>query len=311
MNSMQTQLVHTVRSFNRFYTNILGLLDRHMPDSDFSLSEARVLYEIGHMENCTAKKLIGELKIDSGYLSRIIKRFEKHGLTYRVRSESDGRLYYLFLTDKGKEILSKLNEASDRQIDQLLGGLQGYNQKKLLEGMQTVKNALAKDPDMTGEAITLRYELKPGDVGQLIHMHGWIYAEECGYNHMFEGYVCKTFHDFFENYSPKKDRIWMAEACGNIIGAIAIVGHSEKRAQLRWFILHPEYRGLGLGKRLLKEAMKYCKDMGYKNIFLQTTEDQITAINMYRKAGFQKAGEHPENAWGKNLVELTYVLNLP
>ncbi len=158
--------------------------------------------------------------------------------------------------------------------------------------------------------ITLRSELKPGDVGQLIYMHGWIYAKECGYNYMFEGYVCKTFYDFLAKYSPDKDRLWFAQAGETIIGAIAIVGHSAARAQLRWFILHPDYRGIGLGSKLLKEALQYCREKEYKTVFLETTQDQKTALQMYQKVGFRKVAEHENHIWGKDLVELTYELNL-
>ncbi|SHI27302.1 bifunctional helix-turn-helix transcriptional regulator/GNAT family N-acetyltransferase [Desulfosporosinus lacus] len=311
MNSIYTPLVHTIRSFNRFYTNILGLLEHHMFDSDFSLSEVRVLYEIGHMENCTSKKLIEELRIDSGYLSRIIKRLDKQELTYRVQSTEDGRLYYLYLTDNGKESLSKLNDRSDQQIYQMIVQLEEQNQKRLIEGMQAIESALSRDSVSRKEKINLRYELKPGDVGQLIHLHGWIYAQECGYNHVFEGYVCKTLSNFFENYSPQKDRFWFAEADGEMIGAIAIVGHSAEKAQLRWFILHPEFRGIGLGNKLLNEAMQYCREKGYKNLFLVTTEDQKTAVKMYLKAGFRKVAAHENHAWGKDLIEQTFELNLP
>lgn len=311
MNSRYTPLIHIIRRFNRFYTNILGLLDKHMLDSKFSLAEARVLYDIGHMEICTAKGLIEELKIDPGYLSRIIKHFEKDNLIYRVRSPEDGRLYYLYLTDKGKDTLSKLDDLSNDQIYQMISCLLEQDQMSVVESMKTIENALSGKPVLANEKVKIRCDLRPGDVGYLIHLHGWIYAEECGYNHMFEGYVCKTIFDLFENYSSEKDRLWFAEVNGKMIGAIAIVGHSAIQAQLRWFILHPAFRGIGLGRTLLNEAMKYCKERGYQQVFLETTEDQKTAIGMYMKAGFRKVAEHENKVWGKKLVEQTYELNLP
>ena len=173
-----------------------------------------------------------------------------------------------------------------------------------------IKDALSEKSVIEGEKVQIRCDLRPGDVGYLIHLHGWIYAEECGYNHMFEGYVCKTFYNFFENYNSDKDRLWFAEVDGKMVGAIAIVGHSEMRAQLRWFILHPSYRGMGLGKTLLNEAMKYCKEKPFKQVFLETTEDQKMAILMYLKLGFKKVSERENKAWGKNLVEQTYEINL-
>jgi len=310
VNMIQPTVIRDIRRFNRFYTNILGLLDQHMLNSDFSLSEIRVLYEIGHGENCTAKKLIEELKIDSGYLSRIIRRFEKQGLTYRMQSSDDGRLYYLYLTEAGKGIMAELNDMSDQQIQQLLAQLRDNNQLELVKGMQVIEQALANRPSPEKEEIRIRCDLRPGDIGYLIHLHGWIYAQDCGYNHVFEGYVCKTFYEFMANYHSDKDRLWFAEANGEIVGAIAIVGHSPERAQLRWFILHPEFRGRGLGQRLLKEALQYSRDKGYRQLFLETTDDQQTAIRMYTKVGFQKVREVSHSAWGVNHVEQTYELIL-
>ncbi|VBB08940.1 acyl-coa n-acyltransferase [Lucifera butyrica] len=310
MDSAATPLIQSIRRFNRFYTNILGLLDQHMPDSDFSLSEARVLYEIGHTGNCTATKLIEELRMDPGYLSRMIKRFETHSLIYRVKSLEDGRLYYLYLTEQGKKALSKLDALSDRQIAQMIGRLAAEEQKELINGMKTIETALAAKPVLAEESVIIRSELKPGDAGWLIYLHGWIYAEECGYNSVFEGYVCKTFYEFLVAYNPNKDRLWLAEANGEIVGAVAIVGHSSPKAQLRWFILHPQFRGRGLGNRLLSEALQYCREKGVGRVFLETTEDQKTAIAMYRKAGFRKVAEHENNTWGKTLIEQTYELNL-
>lgn len=153
MNSVHHPIIQAVRRFNRFYTNILGLLDQHMLNSDFSLSEARVLYEIGNTPNCTAKMLIELLSIDPGYLSRIIKRFEKMGLAYREQSKEDGRLYYLFLTDQGKETLARLNGLSDGQIYQMISRLPEQEQLQLARGMQSIEAALSEKPALTGEEI--------------------------------------------------------------------------------------------------------------------------------------------------------------
>ncbi|MDP4159151.1 MAG: helix-turn-helix domain-containing GNAT family N-acetyltransferase [Bacillota bacterium] len=311
MNSRYINLIHIIRRFNRFYTNILGLLDKHIYESEFSLAEVRVLYDIGHTEFCTAKKLIEELKIDPGYLSRIIKRFENDSLIYRVQSSEDGRLYYLYLSDKGKDTLSRLDDLSNDQIYKMISCLPEQDKMSVVESMETIENALSEKPIKNREKIIIRNELRPGDVGYLIHLHGWIYAQECEFNYMFEGYVCKTIFDLFNNYNVEKDRFWFAEANGEMIGAIAIVGHSANRAQLRWFILNPLFRGIGLGNTLLNEAMKYCKKKGYKQVFLVTTDDQKIAIKMYMKVGFRKVAEHENKVWGKKLIEQTYELNLP
>jgi ribosomal protein S18 acetylase RimI-like enzyme len=159
-------------------------------------------------------------------------------------------------------------------------------------------------------AVNLRTALLPGDVGLLISLHGRIYNEGCGYDHRFEGYVCKTFYDLFQNYSPEKDRFWFAEDNGRMVGAIAIVGHSAEVAQLRWFILEPAYRGQGLGRQLMNEAMQYCRSKGYHQVFLYTTDEQKVAIHMYEQAGFRKIGESACHEWGKTLVEQRYEVTL-
>lgn len=311
MEADRMPLVRAIRKFNRFYTNVLGLLDRHLLDSDFSLSEARVLYEIGNAEKgTTATALIAALRIDAGYLSRMLKRFDKQGLINRSPSKDDGRSHDLYLSDRGKTALARLDALSDEQIRHMLDRLPEREQRNVIKSMTAIEQALS-DEAGAGREIHIRSELRPGDVGTLIHLHGWIYAQECGYNHAFEGYVCKTFHDFFERYSPDKARFWFAEAEGETVGAIAIVGHSAEKAQLRWFILHPAYRGIGLGKMLHQAALQYCRDKGYREVFLETTEDQKTAIRMYIKEGFRKTAEWETRSWGVSHVEQIYELRLP
>ncbi|MFF2907974.1 GNAT family N-acetyltransferase [Paenibacillus sp. NPDC057934] len=309
MSSVDTSIVSIVRRFNRFYTNVLGLLDQHILNSEFSLSEARVLFEIENTENCTAKMLIDQLNLDAGYLSRILKRFEKQGISYRIKSNEDGRSYYLFLTDQGKDILSKLDTMSEEQVRQLVNNLPEQHQRHISKHMMAIENVLS-DNSHKVQNVHIRSDLKPGDVGFLIHLHGWVYAKECGYNHVFEGYVCKTFYEFFEKYSPDKDRFWFAEVGGEIVGAIAIVGHSSEKAQLRWFILHPEFRGIGLGRTLLQEALDYCKERKYQTVFLETTEDQKKAIQMYQNVGFKKTAEREDHSWGVSHTEEVYELSL-
>lgn len=307
MNLKDQSVVHAIRKFNRFYTNILGLLDKHMLDSAFSLSEIRVLYEIGNMDKCTAKKITEKLKMDSGYLSRVIKQFERRKLIYRIQSDDDRRWYFLYLTSEGENLLSDLQKQSDKHINQMIGSLTNNRKKKLLESMNTIEDCLAEKPN---QKVNIRYDLTPGDIGYLIYLHGWIYAEECGYNHVFEGYVCKTFYDFLEKYSPEKDRIWFAEINGEMIGSIAIVSHSDIKAQLRWFIIHPSFRGTGLGRDLFDKAINYCYDRKFQKVFLDTTQDQQTAIKMYRKQGFKKVSQVKNEAWGRVLTEEIYELTL-
>ncbi len=294
-----------IRKFNRFYTNLLGLLDQRLLNTEFSITEARVLYELGESP-CSAKELIQKLKIDSGYLSRILKQFEKKGFVRRIQSREDGRVYSIFLTLIGKEKLSKLNTLSDGQTEKLLRDLSTQEQEELAFAMDRIQCSLSGER----REVQIRHDLRPGDAGKLIHMHGWIYAQECGYNHVFEAYVCKTFFDFLKEYDPTKDRVWIAEADGETVGAIAIVGHPAHVAQLRWFILHPDFRGRGLGKQMLNEALGFAKLAGYQSVYLETTDDQETAVAMYRKAGFRLTKETENAAWGVRHKEQTYVMDL-
>ena len=309
MEEEQTARIGAIRRFNRFYTNVLGLLDRYMLNSSFSFSEIRILYEIGQTGGCTAKDLIQGIKIDPGYLSRILSRFETKGLLHRTKSEEDGRLYYLSLTDKGREKLDELNEHSNSQLAQMLKDSTPEEQEKLVKGMAFIEAVLSgnKRPE---EKISLRTGLRPGDAGEIIALHGRLYSEELGYNHEFEGYVCKTLYSFFERYNPEKDQFWFAQAGEKIVGAIAVVAHSDERAQLRWFILDPAIRGRGFGKQLLAKALDYCREKKFTTVFLDTTEDQKTAILMYTRAGFKVIEEKSGVLWGKRLVEQRFELKL-
>ncbi|MDQ0170181.1 bifunctional helix-turn-helix transcriptional regulator/GNAT family N-acetyltransferase [Paenibacillus tundrae] len=307
MNS-PTSIIPIIRRFNRYYTKVLGLLDKNLLDSEFSLSEVRVLYEIGQSKECKASMLIEQLGLDPGYLSRMLKRFEKLGLTYRVQSKEDGRASFLYLTDLGEETLAHMNELSDEQISNMIIELPEQSRLSIAKSMTTIQNKLSGNSEE--RTIEVRTELRPGDVGALIHLHGWVYAKECGYNHIFEGYVCKTFYDVLQTYNPDKDRFWLAETDNEIVGSIAVIGHPGNRAQIRWFILHPDCRGMGIGKKLIHEAIAYCKEKGYSNVFLETTEDQKTAITMYTKQGFVKTKEQENEAWGVLHIEQTYELKL-
>jgi DNA-binding MarR family transcriptional regulator/GNAT superfamily N-acetyltransferase len=306
MSQAETQILK-MRRFNRFYTNLLGLLDRHLLETEFSLTEARVLYELGESDACSAKELTQRLNVDPGYLSRILKQFEKKGLAGRARSSEDGRLYPIRLTEKGQETLRWLSERSDGQSHALIEKLNAAQRMDLTDSMERIQRYLSGGEN---PPVMIRHDLRPGDAGALIQMHGWIYDKEHGYNHVFEGYVCKTFYEFLTAYDPAKDRIWFAECDGKMVGAIAIVAHPDGVAQLRWFLLHPDFRGLGVGRRLMDEALRFAKACGYQKLFLITTDNQATAIRMYEKAGFQKVSEAASDAWGVPLTEQIFEMPL-
>jgi len=306
--------VQTIRRFNRFYTTVLGLINQRLLHSPFSLAEARVLYELGNTPGCTANLLMDRLQMDAGYLSRILKRFEKEGLARRVQQERDRRCYDLSLTDKGRETLTALDARSSEQIGSMIRHLTEAERGQLVDSMTVIETLLADEAEPekapTEEPITLRSELRPGDVGELIRLHGMLYSRECGYGFAFEGYVCQTFADFFTHYNPAKDRFWFAQRGESLVGAIAIVHHTEEKAQLRWFLLLPEARGRGIGEAMLQNAVDFCRKQGYHTVHLETTDDQQKAIRMYEKVGFRQTGAREAAAWGVRHRELTLTAEL-
>jgi len=156
----------------------------------------------------------------------------------------------------------------------------------------------------------IRHYLKPGDIGYLTYLHGISYAKECGYDQTFEAYVANGLAEFVQSFSPDKDRIWLAELNNQIIGSIAIVGNSKLEAQLRWFLVHPDCRGLGLGRELINEALLFCKEHKYKTIFLWTTSELNVARHLYTSVGFRKTKEKTHKIWGKKVTEERYDLHL-
>lgn len=309
MNMKMKTEVALIRRFNRFYTNILGLVDQHILKSEFSLSEVRVLHEIEKTENCTSKLLSDTLFMDMGYLSRIIKKFEKCGYLRKEQSSSDGRAYNLYITEEGRERMTGLNNASSRQIAQLLKPLPEIDRTTLVSSMTGIETLLTEGRSVDPENITIRTEIHSGDIGYITYLHGRLYQEEYGYSTVFEQHVADSFVQFMTGYDPAKDRLWCAEYHGNLVGCIGIASHGE-RAQLRWFLVDPHYRGFGLGKKLLDEAIRFAREAGYRTIYLDTTNDLDTAISMYQKAGFQKCGEKQNDAWRRGLLELEYEMEL-
>lgn len=307
MTQQTDEIILRMRDFNRYYTNVLGLLNQHILGSGYSLSEARVLHEIGRTQPCTAAALAGALHIDAGYLSRMLKRFESAALLSRERSEADGRSYSLRLTREGEAALDALNKGSEEQLAGLIKPMTERRCMELLRGMQSIQAALGREID-PGE-VAIRTELRPGDAGHITAMHGRIYSEEYGYSSSFEAYVAQSFFDFLLNYSPGRERLWCAEHFGQIVGCIGVVDRGE-RAQLRWFLLEAPYRGLGLGRRLLESALSFAREKGYKSVYLDTTDDLEDAVRMYSRAGFTPVASKPNDSWRAGVNELEMELSL-
>lgn len=301
--------ISRVRSFNRYYTNVLGLIDQHILKSEFSLSEVRVLHEIEKTENCTSKLLSDTLSMDAGYLSRIIKKFEGYGFLRREKSSSDGRAYNLYITDLGRERMTELNNASSMQIAGLLKPLSELDREFLVGHMAAIEGLLTQGTGIKLGDVSIRADIRPGDIGYITYMHGWIYAEEYGYPPEFEGFVAESLYRFIQSFWPGRDRLWCAEHDGRIVGCVGVASRGE-RAEFRWLLTDPHYRGIGLGGRLLREAIAFARAAGYKTLCLDAASDLDAALAMFRKAGFTKRGERSNGTWRNGLTEVEMEMKL-
>jgi len=309
------QFVSSMRRFNRFYTRQIGLLNEGLLNSPFSLTEVRTLYELAHREQSTAAELRQELGLDAGYLSRILRKFEKHRWIEKKASDQDARQSLLSLTKEGRKIFKPLEARSTEQVSAILGKLPPAEQNDLVRAMQTIESIL--EP---GRAETQRGEgkpgyvlrrPKPGDMGWVVYRHGVLYAKEYRYDERFEALVAGIVAGFVENYNPARERCWMAESNGEIVGSVFLVEKSKKVAKLRLLLVEPSARGMGIGKCLVAECIRFAREAGYKTIMLWTQSELGEARKIYQQANFQLVGEEPHHSWGrKNLVAETWRLKL-
>ncbi len=300
--------IEAVRRFNRFYTGRLGLLKPGLLQTRFPLTQARIIFELAHHEDFTARELIRELDLDAGYLSRILSTFEKDGLLRRSPSKSDNRHRLLKLTAKGRKAFSALNERSKRENEALLQNLSEEDQQRLLQAMHTLESLLGAQAKPARPYLLRTH--KPGDIGWIIHRHGVLYAEEYGFDETFEALVADILARFIQHHDPKRERLWIAEQDGERIGSIMIVDAGEETAQLRILLVEPKTRGSGIGKRLIDECLDFSQRAGYKKIKLWTQSNLDAARRLYEKAGFQLVEEKPHKSFGHDLVAQVWELPL-
>ncbi len=303
MEATENQIIQGIRSYNRFYTDLLGLLNGHILDSAYSLTEVRILYEIDKIRNCTANLLMDKLNIDRGYMSRILKRFESNGLILRESSSRDGRALYLSLTPTGKSILSGLQEKSDNQVKGLISHLAEGEQFKLFNSMNYIKQAL-----MDGlNPVTLR-PYCAGDLDYIIFRQIELYEDEYGFGPEFGKYVEKYVRRFHEKHD-ENENLWIAEMDNRPAGVIAIV-KSGDAAQLRWFFIEPEVRGRGVGHKLIRKAIDFCREKNYRHIYLLTVSILDAARHLYKSYGFKVTEAKDNREWGLTLREERWDLYL-
>ena len=304
----RSQHAEAVRRFNRFYTKRIGVLNEKLLRSPFSLTEARVVYELAHHEKTTATELRQELGVDPGYLSRILRGFKKRGLIVQQPSPRDGRGRMLQLTKKGQAAFAAINGASHREIETLLKALSRRDQNRLVEAMHTIEELLGSRPDPKVPYI-LRTS-QPGDLGWVVHRHGALYAEEYHWDEQFEGLVADIVAKFIRDHDSKRERCWIAERDREIVGSVFLVKESPTVAKLRLLLVEPKARGLGIGARLVDECIRFARQAGYRKIKLWTNDVLHAARHLYKKAGFRLVREEPHHSFGHDLIGETWELRL-
>jgi DNA-binding MarR family transcriptional regulator/GNAT superfamily N-acetyltransferase len=297
------ELITAVRAFNRFYTRRLGVLEQRLYDSPFSLTEARVLYELGQRDNLSAKAIGSELGLDAGYLSRIVQNFQDKGLITRKASAADRRQYDLGLTAKGRQAFGRLNRSSHDDVAAMLGALPPGSGERLAQAMGTIERLLDQ-PAGTMPA-TLR-EPRPGDMGWVVQSHGASYAAEYGFDASFEALVAEIAAKFLAAYDASRERCWIADIEGAQVGSVFLVRQSDDVAKLRLLLVDPAGRGQGLGRRMVTECIAFARQSGYRKITLWTQSILLAARKIYQDAGFVLVGTEPHRSFGQDLIGETW-----
>ncbi len=300
--------VTAVRRFNRLYTRMIGLLQERAYHSPFSIAAARVLYELAHRTKPTASELGRDLGLDPGYLSRILRRFERRGLVARTRSEHDARQSHLTLTAQGRKAFAPLDARSHDEVATLLQALPPAEQTRLVAAMATIERLLGPRPAAPGASVIRPPQ--PGDLGWVVPRHGVLYAQEYGYDERFEALVAEIVAQFVQHLAPKRERCWIAERDGDIVGCVFLVQQAATIAKLRLLLVEPQARGLGIGRRLVSECVRFAGQAGYRKITLWTQSELRAARRLYEAAGFSLVKRERHQSFGRDLVAETWELGL-
>jgi DNA-binding MarR family transcriptional regulator/GNAT superfamily N-acetyltransferase len=292
--------IAAVRRFNRFYTQRIGLLEESWVKSPFSLTQARVLYELIRRCQPTAAELAKDLGLDAGYLSRILRDFEAQGLIARQTSDSDGRQSLLSITERGRKKFAPIEAHTNDQVHAMLGALPPEAQQRLSEAMRTIEGVLGDKPQPDVPYIVR--PPRPGDMGWIAGRHGALYGEEHGWDERIEALCAEIVAAFIRNYDPKRERCWIAERDGENVGSVMLVKDTEEVARLRLLLVEPKARGLGIGARLVDECVRFAREARYRKITLWTHSVLIAARHIYEQAGFKLVETWKHNEFGKELV---------
>jgi len=292
--------VATVRAFNRFYTNLIGLLRGKYLDTPYSLTEARVLFELAQRDASEVTDLRRTVDIDAGYLSRILARFSSDGLITRQRSAADGRRQVITLTGDGRSVVAGLDARSAAQTRDMLATVHDDDRHRLLNAMHVITDVLAEAPPPRGYVMRAP---QAGDMGWVVQRHGAMYAEEFGWDETFEALVARLVADYVDHRDPDREAAWIAEVDGTPAGCVFCMRKDDRTAQLRMLLVEPWARGLGIGSRLVEEVLRFARRAGYSDITLWTNDVLVGARRIYQRAGFTLDDEARYHSFGKDLVE--------
>jgi DNA-binding MarR family transcriptional regulator/GNAT superfamily N-acetyltransferase len=311
MASQQT--IAAVRRFNRFYTRQIGVLRKNYLDSPYSLGEMRVLYELAQNENLTASDIAHTLDLDMGYLSRLLRNFEKRGLINRKTSAADARQSHLTLSARGRKMFAPMERRSQQYAASMLARLDDMQQEQIVSAMNVIETLLADTPAAKNDArpaYKLR-EPRAGDFGWIVSRHAELYLREYGWADPFEGLCAQIVADFVNNFDPKQERCWIAEVNGENVGCVMLVKDEQPNvARLRLLLVDPKARGLGLGAKLVDECVRFARAKGYAKVTLWTHSVLSAARHVYEGAGFKLTSSEPRRSWGKDVVAEFWDLDL-
>ncbi|WP_428531319.1 bifunctional helix-turn-helix transcriptional regulator/GNAT family N-acetyltransferase [Rhodopila sp.] len=304
----QPDTIAAIRRFGRYYTRQLGLLGEGLLKSDFSLTEARVLYELAHRSAPTAADLCRDLALDGGYLSRILKAFDQRGLISRSVSPHDARQALLALTPAGAAAFAPLDRASQQDVRAMIDRLAPAQVTELVGAMRTVEQLISNDASPVAP-VTLRPH-RLGDLGWIAHRQAILYAQEYGWDETYEALAAEILAAFVRHHDPRAERGWIAERDGVAVGSVFVMRASETMAKLRLLYAEPAVRGTGLGRRLVDAATAFARDNGYRGLTLWTNDVLLPARRIYQAAGFTCVDSQPHHSFGKHLVGETWELPL-
>jgi DNA-binding MarR family transcriptional regulator/GNAT superfamily N-acetyltransferase len=301
------QQVSAVRAFNRFYTRKIGVVGG-TASSPFSLAEARVLYELAHREKSTATEIRKELGLDAGYMSRILRDFQRRNLVTREQSKTDERQRFLSLTPKGRKAFASLDARSNRDVASMIEGLSPTKRQQLVEAVETIHKLLSGEAESRPPYVLRLHQ--PGDMGWIVSRQTILYCEEYGWDGTYEALAAEVVAQFIKNYDPNWERAWIAEKDGERVGAVFVAKGSEEVAKLRLLHVEPAARGLGIAKRLVEECIRFARQAGYEKITLWTQSILHAARHIYKQSGFQIVHKEPHHSFGKDLTAETWEVNL-